>query len=57
MYNTDCYVSPMRNKSDCRVLKNSKGRAYETACDIICDSFKQIEVYHFYCVICGLGDT
>ena len=60
IYNTGVMCHPGHisyNRSDRQVLKKSQGRPYETSCNIICDSFKQIEVYHFYCAICGLGDT
>ena len=33
------------NKSDRQVLKKSKGRPYETSCNIFCNSFKLIGVY------------
>ena len=33
------------NKSDRQVLKKSKGRPYETSCNIFCNSFKQNYVY------------
>ena len=38
-----CHIS--RNKSDCRVLKKSQGRPYETSSNIFCKSFKQIKAY------------
>ena len=34
-----------RNKNDRQVLKKSKGRPYETSCNIFCNSFKQNYVY------------
>ena len=35
----------LRNKNDRQVLKKSKGRPYETSCNIFCNSFKQNYVY------------